>query len=63
MAPEIAKESDIKYAKFEINTNSQAAIKAVIKPRQQSGQQIIKQVLNIREEMRKQKPNLKITIE
>ena len=47
MALELAKESDIKYTKYEINTDRQAAIKAVAKPRQQSGQQIIKRVISI----------------
>ena len=59
---EIVKENDVKYITCEINTDSQAAIKAVIKSRQQSRQQIIKRMLNILEEIKRQKPKLKIMI-
>ena len=50
MTLDIAKESDTKSTKCEVWADNQAAIKAVAKARQQSGQQIIKRVLNTLEE-------------
>jgi hypothetical protein len=51
------------YSQGIIFTDSQAAIKAIAKPRQQSGQQIIKAILNIIDDIHKIKPDFQIHLE
>ena len=62
MALEMLKESENKYNKCEINMDSQAAIKAIIKPKQQLGQQTIKRILNNFDQIKVKWPDVEITI-
>ena len=62
MALEMIKESENKYSKCEINVDSQAAIKAIIKPKQQSGQQTIKRILNNFDQIKVKQPSMEVTI-
>lgn len=57
MATDIVDSNTIRYSRIIIYVDSQAVIKAVIKPGKQSGQQIIGDILDNTKRMRSQKPH------
>jgi len=58
----ILQQSIENYTQCLIHTDSQAAIKAIGKPKHQSDQAIIKHTLDILDNMKRRKPNVKIRI-
>src|SRR5437762_1008879 len=56
----IIQQTSENYTQCLIHTDSQPAIKAIEKPKRQSDQVIIKHTLNIIDNIKKQKPNIKI---
>jgi hypothetical protein len=63
MAKKIVKKSDRKYTKCVIYADGQPAIKALAKPKQQSGQSIIKRALDNIEDAIRERPGLEFRIE
>jgi ribonuclease HI len=58
----MAGKSDVQFNKCHIYVDNQSSIQAVVKPKQQSGQYIVRNILHDLEELQHQRPNLEFRI-